>query len=251
MPNPKRLLIVAALVALPAPLLAEIEIEGRFWAPSIDGTLRVQDGDLGTDIELPDQLGINDDEHFEIRFNWRLPGPAMLRFAYMPIEYGGVAEINEEIEFGGIVFPIDINVASQLELDYARFGFTWLFPIGPVKVGPLAEVKAVRAEAELTGSILSIPLVSAQEKKDAAFGSIGFLIDAQPVPVVHIFAEAAYSPGLDFGEMTEAELGVKFFPLEMLSVSGGYRFLQLDLEDDDDRLDVDLSGFFLAASLNF
>lgn len=250
--NPTKLLIALALLALPAPVLADLEIEARLWAPSIDGTLRVQEGDLGTDIELPGTLRIDDEEHFELRFNWRLAGPAMLRFSYMPLDYSGNLNIGDEIEFGGIVFPSFIDVASKLELDYARFGFAWMFSVGDdFEIGPLVELKAVDAEAELTGSVLSIPLVSARESQEAAFGSIGLLLDYKPIPTLHLFAEAAYSPGLDFGEMTEAEIGVKFFPLGMVSISGGYRFLQLDLEDEDDRLDLDLSGFFVGAGLSF
>jgi len=250
--NVQRTLVALALLALPAPLFADLEIEARLWAPSIDGTLRVQEGDLGTDINLPDELGIEDDEHFELRFNWRLAGPAMLRFSYMPISYSGGLNIDDEIEFGGIVFPVSIDVASKLELDYARFGFAWMFSVGEsFEVGPLVELKAIDAEARLDGSVLSIPLVSARESKEAAFGSLGLILDYKPIPTLHIFAEAAYSPGLDLGEMTEAEIGLKFFPLEMFSISGGYRFLQLELEDEDDRLDVDLSGFFVGAGLSF
>ena len=248
----QRILVALVLLVLPAPLFADLEIEARLWAPSIDGTLRVQEGDLGTDIELPDDLGIDDEEHFELRFNWRLAGGALLRFAYMPIDYSGNLNIGEEIEFGGIVFPVFIDVASSLELDYGRFGFAWMFSVGEdFEIGPLVELKAVDAEAELEGSLLSIPLVSARESQEAVFGSLGFILDYKPIPTLHIFAEAAYSPGLDFGEMTEAEIGLKFFPLDMFSISGGYRFLQLDLEDDDDLLDLDLSGFFVGAGLSF
>lgn len=250
--NLPRTLIALLLLVLPAPLWADLEIEARLWGPSIDGTLRVQEGDLGSDIQLPDDLGIDDDEHFEVRFNWRLAGPAMLRLAYMPLDYSGNLNISEEIEFGGVVFPVFIDVASKLELDYARFGFAWMFSVGEkFEAGPLVELKAVDGEAQLEGSILSIPLVSARESQQAAFGSIGLLLDYKPIPTLHLFAEAAYSPGLDLGEMTEAEIGVKFFPLGMFSVSGGYRFLQLDLEDEDDRLDLELSGVFLGAGLSF
>ena len=250
--NQKKLLIALVLLALPGPVLADLEIEARLWAPSIDGTLRVQDDDLGTDIELPDALGIDDEEHFELRFNWRLAGPAMLRLAYMPLDYSGQLNIGDPIEFGGVVFPSFIDVASDLELDYVRFGFAWMFSVGDdFEIGPLVEIKAVDAEAQLEGSILSIPLVSARETQEAAFGSIGLILDYKPIPTLHLFAEAAYSPGLDFGEMTEAEIGLKFFPLDMFSISGGYRFLQLDLEDEDDRLDLDLSGLFIGAGLSF
>lgn len=246
------LLALAVTAALPAPLLAELEIDGRYWGPSIDGVLRVQEGDLGTDIELPDQLGIDDEEHPEIRFTWRHEGGAMVRFSYMLMDYSGARFISEEIEFGGVVFPIDINVASRVELDFARLGFGWLFSAGETfEIGPLVELKGVEAEAELVGRVLSFPLVSARETEDAVFGSGGLIFDFRPIPKLHIFGEALYSPGLDLGEMSEAEIGVKYYPFEAFSVSAGYRTMELDLEDDDDRLDLEFSGPFIGASVTF
>lgn len=248
----QRLLAALALVCLPAPLLAEAELEARVWLLEMDGSIRVSEAGRGTEIQLPETLALDEDEAAEVRLTWRMPGPLIIRFGYMPMSFGGDASISEEIEFGGFVFPVAFDVASQLDLDYGRVGIGWLVKAGEnFRIGPILEFKAVRAEAELVGRVLAIPLISARESQDAGFASIGVGFDARPIPTLHIVGEVGYSPGLEYGEMLEAELGIKFSPIKVLSVFGGYRLIDLDLEVDDDTLDLEISGPYVGASLTF
>ena len=248
----KRLLLVVALCGLPMPVLAEAELEVRGWLAEIDGNLRLQEGERGTDILLPDVLGFDSEETLEFRLTWRLAGPLVLRFGYMPLGYSGDTTLSEELEFGGIVFPIEINVSSKLDIEYGRLGVGWLIEAAEkFHIGPMLEIKGMRTEAELSGSILSIPLITARESVDAGFLSIGGLFDAAPIAKLHIVGEVFYSPGLDLGEMIEAEVGLKFIPIKMLSISAGYRLIDFDLENDGDKLDLEFSGPYLGGSLTF
>ncbi len=248
----KRLLVALALICLPAPLLAEAELEARIWLLEMDGSIRVVERGRGTEIQLPETLAIEEDDAFDIRLTWRMPGPLVVRFAYTPMSFSGDANISEDIDFGGFTFPVAFDVASQLDLDYGRLGVGWLIRASEnFRIGPILEVKALRAEAELLGSVLAIPLVAARETQETGFASVGLGFEASPIPTLRIVGEVGYAPGLDYGEMLEAELGIKYSPVKVLSVFGGYRLLDLDLEDDDDRLDLELSGPYLGASLSF
>lgn len=245
-------LALLALGCLPAPLLAEAEFEARVWLPELDGALRVVEAGRGTEIRLPDTLGIDDEAATEVRLTWRMPGPLIVRLGYVPLGFSGNAQISDVIEFGNVTFPVAFDVASQLDLEYARLGFGLLFRTGEsFRIGPIAELKAVRAEAELNGSVLSIPLISARESRDAGFISVGVGFHAEPMPTLSIDGEVGYSPALEYGELTEAELGLKFSPIKILSVFGGYRLIDLDLEVDDDSLALELSGPYAGLSLTF
>ena len=46
-------------------------------------------------------------------------------------------------------------------------------------------------------------------------------------------------------------MGVKYRPVKMVSVFGGYRLIDLDLEVDDDTADLELSGPYVGASVTF
>ncbi len=247
-----RLLAALALVCLPAPLLAGAELEARVWSLEMDGTIRVSEAGRGTEIQLPDRLGIDEDAATEVRLTWRLPGSLIIRFGYMPMSFSGNAMISEDIEFGGFVFPVAFDVASELDLDYARVGLGWLVKAGDgFRIGPIVELKGIRAEADLVGSVLAIPLVSASEAQDAGFVSVGLGFDAAPMSKLHIVGEVGYAPALEYGELLEAELGIKFSPIKVLSVFAGYRLMDLDLEVDDDTLGLELSGPYFGASLTF
>lgn len=254
----QKLTVVAALVGfavvllVPAAARAEAELEARIWSTEIDGTLQVTEGSLGTELDLADDLGIDDEEALEFRVTWRLPGPLVVRFGYMPLSYSSGVELSRDIEFGGITFPINFDLETDLDLDYARVGVGWLFRVSEeFRIGPMLEIKAVRAEAGLQAGILGLQLVSASESEEAAFVSIGAAVDYKPIPTLHLVAEAGYSPGLDYGEMIDAEVGIKFSPVKVFNIFAGYRLITLDLEHEDDTLDFDLSGPYLGASLSF
>lgn len=256
--NILRLYVVTALACLTVVLLAptaaraEAELEVRLWSTEIDGTLQVTEGSLGTELDIANDLGIDTKEALEFRVTWRLPGPLVVRFGYVPLSYSADVQLSENIDFGGVTFPINFDLNTNLDLDYGRVGVGWLFRVSDeFRIGPMFEIKAVRAEAELRAGILGLPLVAASESEEAGFVSIGAAIDYKPIPTLHLVAEAGYSPGLDYGEMIEAEAGIKFSPVKVLNIFAGYRLITLDLEHEDDRLDFDLSGPYVGASLNF
>ena len=144
------------------------------------------------------------------------------------------------------------DVASELDLDYGRFGVGWLIKAGEnLRIGPIFELKAIQAEASLEGSVLAIPLVSASETADAGFASVGLVFEAKPIPTLRIAGEVGYAPALEYGELLDAEIGIKFSPVEVLSIFAGYRLMDLDLEVDDDTLDLEISGPYAGASLTF
>ena len=249
----RRALTLLALTLLTTPLFAaETEFEPRIWMPDLGGSVKVSQGGTGTEIKLPDTLGFSDEEANEVRLSWRTEGAFVVRFGYLPLSYGGNANLSDVIDFAGISFPVSIDVASDLDVEYGRVGFGMLFRAGDhLRVGPIVELKAMRIQAELSGTVLGLPLLSAQESTEGGFLSAGLGFDASPLETLSVVGEVGYSPGLEYGEMIEAELGIKYSPIKMVSVFGGYRLLDLDLEVDGDTADLELSGPYVGASLTF
>ncbi len=248
----KSLFVAAVLVLVTMPLAAETEFEPRLWMPDLGGSVKVTEDGFGTEITLPDTLGFSDEDVNEVRLTWRSSGPFVLRFGYLPLSYGGNASLRETIDFNGIRFPVSIDVASDLEVEYARMGVGLLFKAGDsFRIGPIVELKAMRVEAAMAGSISGLPQVTAQESTEGGFASVGLGFDASPMEKLSLEGDVGYSPGLDYGEMIEAEIGIKYSPVKMVSVFGGYRLLDLDLEVDDDTANLELSGPYVGASVTF
>ena len=245
-------LLVAVWIFPTGPVSAAIEFEARIWAPDLSGKGLVGDFIDGTEIDLEKDLGLEAGEILEGRFTWQPMKALMFRVAYARMDLSGDARVERDFEFDGIVFPIGIQVESSLNIDYARFAAAWLFPLGEdFRIGPIVEAKGLYADASIVGRLLSLEIRRGEKDFAAGFGSAGLILDYKPIPTLHLFAEGTIDVGVSEGGATDIELGIKFFPLKLLSVSGGYRVINIEYSDDPDYAEVDLSGFFLGASVRF
>ena len=245
--------MMALCWALAAPASAGIEFDARVWAPSLEGKGLIGEQTNGRVIDLKGDLGIESDEALEGRITWKPLKALMFRVAYTPLSFSGDAEVEEEFEFGGQVFPIRVQVLTDLTIDYGRFAAAWLFPLGSddFRLGPIVEAKGFYGDASLTGRVLVIDLITASEDFAAGFGSAGVIMDFKPIPTLHLFAEGTVDVGVTDGAATDVELGIKFFPMKLFSISGGYRYIKIEYNDEPDFAEIELSGFFLGASLRF
>ncbi|HEX7371869.1 MAG TPA: hypothetical protein VF372_03560, partial [Thermodesulfobacteriota bacterium] len=67
-------MVAALLFFCPAPSWAEFdlfnaedynfELEGRYWKPKLDSTIKIVENNIGTDIKLVDDLGFDDQKDF-------------------------------------------------------------------------------------------------------------------------------------------------------------------------------------------
>ncbi len=229
-----------------------LEFEARYWAPDLNGEVEVQERGSGTRIDLKSDLGIDDSEFLEGRLTWRITRQLKLRAAVMPLSYSGSSNLVRTIEFAGQSFQIDTRLLSDLNLDYGRLGLAWQFGAGDgaFRLGPIVEAKGFRGDAQLSAPEFLIPL-SASEEFEAAFASAGLALDLEPTEKIHIFAEATVSIDTAEGDFTDAEVGVSYRPTAILGVTGGYRLIDVRVDDGDDYLEFDIEGLFLGLELRF
>lgn len=255
-----RTLIALATLALAAPPVAaqgvwnaRVELEARYWTPDLTSTVRVAEGGVGTDIDLVDDLGMGDEGFLEGRLSWRPTPRSKIRLAWVPLSYSGDRVVSRTLEFGGETFRVNTRVVSDLDIEYARLGWAWQFigtKDGNFLLGPVLEAKAFRVEASLAAPEFILPL-SASETFEEVFPAGGLMLDARLGRRALLFAEATIMPANEFGELLDWEVGVKFRPVGGLLLTAGYRALEADAEDDDDRLDLDISGAFFGLSWRF
>jgi hypothetical protein len=254
----RRFLFIAGSIALTATLAAaeeraRVEIEANFWDPSLSGRVRVVEGGIGDDIDLESDLGLASDNVAELRLSFHPSRRTEIRLARLPLSYSGDSIVSRTIEFAGETFTLSTRVLSELELDYVRLGFAWQFlstDDGRFRAGPLLEVKGFDGTASLAGPELDIP-VTVAEDFEAAFGSAGIAVDLEPNDRVHFFAEYSVLVGADEGDQTDLEAGVRVMLWGPLTVQAGYRSIEIDVTDDDDRVDFDIDGVFFGAGLRF
>jgi hypothetical protein len=232
-----------------------LEVESRYWAPSLSGQVQAAGGtqtpDAGGPIDLKDDLGMSD-RHFT---DWRASlatGPnSRLRVGYVSIGYHADRQVGRTLVFDGQTFAAGTRVASDLKLEYWRCGWIWEFlhdPLKRIKLGTLVEAKSMRFDGALTAPGL-VPAVTAEKTFSVTLPSVGLALDVDPIPLVDVFAEASGVTAGKYGHGWDGEAGLKLFPMPGLAVSAGYRVLDLEARDDPDFAKLKDTGPFVGVSL--
>jgi hypothetical protein len=251
-----RTVLLAALAVLFAQGVAFgqiVELEGRYWFTDLSASIKAERGSLpATDIDMGDDLGLKSANAPEGRLTF-LTGPnSRIRLAYTRLDFEGEKTVGRTITFDGNTFAANSRMASDLEIQYGRLGWIWE-PLGIPKIlkfGGILEAKGFLIDASLrtrgatpeTKESATLPLV---------LPTLGLALDLTIYPKVHLFAEASGLPAGDLGHIVDAEAGLRFSPLPIVTLSAGYRLFDMRVEDGGDRAKLRLYGPFVGASLRF
>jgi len=224
-----------------------LELEARYWVPDLSGSASLEDfPDIGLDVG--DLLGMDADAVPEARLTFRPFLGIFARGTYSTLSNSG------ESGFDVGDFPIDLNarISSGLNFDYGRLALGWQFvtPKKTLRIGPYVEAKALWGDASI-GVRSSFGDLSVSESFEAAFGSVGGLLEIQPMDKLQIFADASVLVGEDDVDFLDAELGVRFYPIYLVGIGLGYRVIEIDGLVDNLKLDLDFKGFFGSVVLRF
>ena len=93
-----------------------------------DTTIRA-DGELGTgtEVDLGRDVGLQDSDRFRLDAYWRMTPRQKLRLMYFDTSANGRRVIDEEIEFNGETFPIDIEVAARVKTQVIALSYEFDF----------------------------------------------------------------------------------------------------------------------------
>ncbi len=246
--------LISWLIAAPVAVAAGVEFEARLWAPDLSGSAQVGAGTDSNAIDLVSDLGFAEDETLEGRLIWRPSKRTSVRLDYSDFDYAGDAQLDREVSFAGTTFQLDARVASMLELEYGGLGIAWQFlsPAGGrFRLGPLVEARGLRGTAGISTDVLGILPLSATEEFELAFAAAGIVLDFEPSAKVHVYAEWTTSVESDDGDLTDVEAGLRFYALDMLALTIGYRRLEIDAMDGNEMFDLELDGPFFGGVLRF
>lgn len=98
----------------------------------LDSDTNIQfDGDtsVGTPIDWEDTFGGGDQSRFRVDGHWRFgdTGRHKMRFMWFNASRSNSTTIDEEIDYGGTVFPVDAKVSSDLNFDIYQLAYEYSF----------------------------------------------------------------------------------------------------------------------------
>ena len=254
----KFLFVLAFIILIPCIGFAAsdvtIELEGRYWFTDLQGKMKVTDSnDMGTDIDLKDDLDIEDEGIPELRLTWYPGKKSKIWVAYGQVGYDGDANVQKTIQFGDVTYPLGTRVTTELDIKYLDVDWAWQFMYidkGFLKLGTLLGAKVFWVNASLEASDLNPP---AEESEKFVFGlpTLGVALDFNPHRMLNIYAQGSGMYAGSYGYLYDAEIGIKLIPIKILSIVGGYRIMQFKAEHDDDFAKAKFYGPFVGVTVRF
>jgi len=225
----------------------KLELGGYF--PSTNTELTVDGVDPGDDLDLEDKLGFSSDESlFRLDGYWRFFKRHRLAFGYFQFNRDGSRTLNEEIEIGDEIFPVNALVSSELNLGFYTIDYLYSFYQGEKwEISGLLGVYWVDFEFSVAGN-----LAIGEEEFDEFFQSTDF---NGPLPHLGLAFEYYITPrwlttfkGSYFqlsvgdidGSLTNLGAKLEYQFTNMFGLGLGYDYYEIDVTGDDGDLRTDI-----------
>ena len=237
-------------IALPVSAF-ELGVRGYYWFPELSGVIRVDDaGIVGTELDLEDDLGIDNESYPVIEVLAGI-GKHHLSLAYYNLDYDGDTVLTKDIYFNGELFHANERVVSNLKYD--NYDVMYRYDLIDLEnflaggsLGLVARVMVFDGSTSIASATVTtkedftapIPMVGANFH-------VGILKDILEARV--LVTGIGYSDNTAFDGQAEISLT----PFPFMDIHGGYRFLKIDVEEDDVKFDFDNSGLYVALTVSF
>lgn len=229
---------------------ALVNVEGRYWFTSLDAKAKVSSGSvIGSDIDLVNSFGVDGKNNFfDGRIGFEL-GSHKIRYGFLPMKWDGTQVISQSVVFNGRTYSASTSVDAHLKIDYHRLGYEYdIIDALNNRLGVIFELKYFDTQSSLKASALGF-----DETKSLK----------APVPTIGIAAQVGLPMLISLGgEVTgvtignkaylfDGEAGLNIKPAPFITVSAGYRYFKLHLENNDDKGDFLLRGPYVMLKGNF
>ncbi|MCK4738463.1 MAG: hypothetical protein KAT46_00800 [Deltaproteobacteria bacterium] len=231
--------------------LVDLKVEGRYWYSTLEADAKVSDGSIiGTNINFVDDLGVDATNGFpELRAIIGL-GSHKIRYSFIQLEWEGDETISQDINFAGFTYTATASVDTTFSVDMHSLGYEYdIIEVIGNKVGLIAELKYIDMNANLEASSLA-----GSDQKDSLLKfplpTLGVVAQVG-IPILFVNAEVT---GISLGEkayFVDADASINFIPLPLLTISGGYRLINIHVDYDDNVGNINIAGPYLALRFGF
>jgi outer membrane protein len=244
----------AAMIAIASSsaLAVEFGARGAFWFPKLSGDVQTTTGGVTeTLIDVKDTLGV-EDENVPFGEAFLRAGRLTLRVGYSRIKFDGNKRLSESITFNGETFSVDDNVVTLLDMKMldGDVQYDILRPdagIVAFNLGLLLRVKYVDGKVELSSAAAGSTVQDFKAPVPMAGAAVGAGILKNMIRVDLRGAGIAYSGN----HLYDVDAYASFTPLPFVRLQGGYRYIDLRIDEDDIRASLKLKGPYVGAQLSF
>jgi hypothetical protein len=234
-----------------------IEFEGRYWIANSKVFVSFADNINGTDANLNITPNVQSRNPFDTRFTWQITQRNKLRFDYTQLSAtGDTAKF--AINFAGENYGVNSPALSELDVKQIRIGYAWQgIRLGEkLRFGPLVEARGFWFNASIADpSPLRVGVNGTSAKRSGRF-AVGLPVIGADISLVlnkrvEITTLLSGIPAGRYGHLLDAESGVKFFFQRRISLSLGYRYLDLRAKNEANMAELNLRGPVIGAGFKF
>ena len=227
----------------------EVGARGAYWFPELSGSAQTNvTGD--TRFDFKDTLGVGD-ENVPFGEAFLRLGNTTLRVGYTQLSFDGEKQLTQTVVFNGVPFNATENVISALDLKMldGEVQYDFLRPdvgVAGFNLGLLLKVRYVDGEVKLrSGTTTETKDFNALIPMVGAAAGAGFLKD-----MVRVDARAA---GIAYSgnHLVDVDAYASFVPLPFVRIQGGYRYIDLEIDEDGTLASFKLKGPYVGAQLSF
>ncbi len=248
------LLAVLPLVAVAVPAFAlpgfEAGARGMYWFPDLTANVKTMVGGVTGEFDAKKDLGVGDKDFPSGEAFVRI-GKFHLRVGYTPVKFRGDKTLTDNVVFNGRTFSASSRVITNLDLKMTdgEIQFDLLRPdivAASFNLGLILKVKYVDGKVDLEST-------TETERKDfkAPIPMVGL---AAGVGILKNMVRAdARVTGVSYGgnHLYEGDAFASFVPFPFFRVQGGYRLIDLKIDDDDIVAKLKLKGPYVGAQFSF
>jgi outer membrane protein len=251
------LFVLALLLFLPLQGMADeiVSLKVGFINLSPEGSFASCDTTIvnrvPTKVDLEDDLDFDDKTKVmaEVAFNL---GSFRLSAGYLPLDFDGTSILARDIVFENQVFNANTPVKGTLDVDLYDLALAWHIvniDDAPVRFqfGPELSVKIVDGEVSVVDQTTGI---REEVSGTAPVPTIGARARVGLGDFVALIGRVGYLE-VSGNSFLDADAQVEFSPLPFVGVFGGYRHLDLDIDENDIIIDATFAGPYAGAFVRF
>jgi hypothetical protein len=232
----------------PNQLYQRFRVEVGAFASFFNTNLRLDSKNLpgdGTEIDLEDDLGF-DTKKFDFRAGGylRLGKRHKIRYGYFSLSRNSNKVLDEEIEFGDEIFPVDAEVNAEFRTQFALLGYSFSFLAREkIEVGIGLGLSAMFTKAGIAavGSVGDDPIDLVEERTDATFpvGSLGLDVSWAPLSRMIVSGRVGglyVSVSTITASVGDANVGAEYFFTRGFGAGLRFAYTKLQVEETADPL---------------
>ncbi len=234
-----------------------ISLDDRFqfrlvsWFVAPSGDIKVEDNDIGTDVDIERDLALGDDTSPGLQLLFRPWQSTILAFGYQSLSFQGSNTIERAIQFGGQTYVVGADVESELDvafydLDLRRSiiqeldsELSWGLGVSVLDVDASAEGQTAGGVEKESGSAVAI-------LPNLALGG-----RFQPTDFFYVRCEARGIYAGSYGHIADVDAAIGATVARYFTLEAGYRIFDFGLDVRDVNAGITFDGFFIAGALNF